>query len=289
MGEYAVFAALGGFFLFLILILIALYLVDAIARYKYLKVRNYTNAWMGFIPVANIYACVEATYGPVNFINLYGWRAPATLIKLWGLVTYALTFVCNQIPYVGGVLSLVITVINVAVLVQIFMDMMERLDDPQTTGFAILANIISIIASVKLLTTAGSRVPGSQNWQADPRVLSSQKVLNGPLSFMNGSSNTAQTGYTYTNTDPNAQGGYTPVTPVAPVVPPVPGTPAAPEAPVAPETPVQGFAPETPAAPVAPEAPAAPEAPVAPEAPAAPELTFTTDIPASDASEEDKQ
>ncbi|WP_022764174.1 hypothetical protein [Butyrivibrio sp. XPD2006] len=264
MEDMAVLAALGGFLMVLFLILIALYLVDAIARYKYLKVRNYPNPWMGFIPIANVYACVEATYGPVNYINLYGWRAPAVLLKLWGIVTYVLTVVCNQIPYVGGFLSLVVTIINIAVLVQIFRDMMERLDDPQTVGFAVLANIISIIASIKLLTTAGNRAPGSQDWQTDPRVLESQKVIDGPLSFMNGSNGGAQAGYTYT----------APQNPVAPEAPVEPAAPAE-FTPAAPETPVQGFTADE--APVAPEAPEAPEAPVAPEAPAAPELNFTTD------------
>ena len=262
MEEMAVLATLGGLLIVVFLILIALYLVDAIARYKYLKVRSYQNPWMGFIPIANIYACVEATYGPVNYINLYGWRAPSTLIKLWGIVTYVLSIVCNQIPYIGGVLSLLVTIINIAVLVQIFRDMMERLDDPQTLGFAVLANIISIIASIKLLATAGSRVPGSQNWQADPRVLESQKVIDGPLSFMNGSNGGAQAGYTYTAPEAPVQNSTAPVEPSAP----------AEFTPNAPETPVQGFT-----APEAPAAPEAPEAPVAPEAPAAPELNSTTD------------
>ena len=221
MDEYAVLAALGGFFLFLILILIALYLVDAIARSKYLKVRNYTNAWMGFIPVANIYACVEATYGPVNYINLYGWRAPSVVLKLWTVITYALSFVVSYIPFVGSILSIALTVLNVAVLVQIFKDEMERLEEPQTTGFAVLANIISIIAGIKLLTASGKFVPGSQNWTMDQRILTSQTVLDGPLRFMNGSNNASQTVYT--------QPTYTAQQPVQPVEP------------VDPETPVQGF------------------------------------------------
>ena len=53
MDDYAVLAAMGGFIVVLLLISLALYLVDAFARYKYLKVRKYQNAWMGFIPFAN--------------------------------------------------------------------------------------------------------------------------------------------------------------------------------------------------------------------------------------------
>ena len=189
MDEYAVFAALGGFLVVLFIIAVAVYLVDAIGRYKYLKVRNYQNAWMGFIPFANIYACVEATYGPCNFINLYGWRAPASILNLWAVIVAVLTYVVNLIPHVGSVLALVVTVLNIAFLVQLFKDMLERLDDPQTTGFAILANIITIIASIKLLASSSAHAPASQDWMTDARVLTSQQTLDGPLSFLNGSNN----------------------------------------------------------------------------------------------------
>ena len=192
MDEYAILAAMGGFIVVLLLISLALYLVDAFARYKYLKVRNYQNAWMGFIPFANFYACVEATYGPCNYINLFGWRAPAALIKLWEVAVIVLSYVVSYIPYVGGILSLVLTVLNVAVCVQIFRDMLERLDDPQTLGFGILATIISIVGSIKLLATTGNFAAASQDWMTDIRVLTSQQVLDGPLSFLNGSNNNNQ-------------------------------------------------------------------------------------------------
>ena len=67
--------------------------------------------------------------------------------------------------------------------------MLERLDDPQTTGFAILANIITIIASIKLLASSSAHAPASQDWMTDARVLTSQQTLDGPLSFLNGSNN----------------------------------------------------------------------------------------------------
>ena len=221
MYEMAVLAALGGFVVVMALISIAFYVVVAIGRFKYLQVRGYQNAWMAFIPIANHYACVEATYGPVNYINLYGWRAPSVVLKLWTVITYALSFVVSYIPFVGFILSIALTVLNVAVLVQIFKDEMERLEEPQTTGFAVLANIISIIAGIKLLTASGKFVPGSQNWTMDQRILTSQTVLDGPLSFMNGSNNASQTVYT--------QPTYTAQQPVQPAEP------------VEPETPVQGF------------------------------------------------
>ena len=58
-----VLAAMTGVFIVLSIIALALYLISAFARYKYLKIRSYENAWMAFIPIVNIWAIVEATYG----------------------------------------------------------------------------------------------------------------------------------------------------------------------------------------------------------------------------------
>ena len=184
----ALFATLGSMILVVFIIGIAFYVVEAIARYKYLRVRGYQNAWMGIIPFANIWATVEATYGNVEKIRVYGWDAPAIVVKLWPVITYGLSALCTRIPYVGGTLSTVVAVLNIAVMVLIFRDTMERLDDPQGVGFGILAVVIGIIGSIKLLSGSGKFLPGSQDYMTDPRVLTSQATEGGPLSFLNGKS-----------------------------------------------------------------------------------------------------
>ena len=91
-------AAIAGVFAVAAVIGIILYLIASIARYRYLRIRSYENAWMAFIPIVNIWAVVEATYGRRERINIYGWDAPATVLKLWPIVTYALALVINVIP-----------------------------------------------------------------------------------------------------------------------------------------------------------------------------------------------
>ena len=182
----AFFAALGGLILFIGIIGFAFYAVDAIARYKYLKVRGYQNAWMGIIPFANIWATVEATYGNVEKVRVYGWDAPSIVVKLWPVITCGLSAICTRIPGIGGTLSTVIAILNIAVMVQIFRDSMERLDDPQSTGFSILAVVIGIIGSIKLLSGAGKFLPGSKDYMTDSNVLASQSAESGTLSFLNG-------------------------------------------------------------------------------------------------------
>ena len=178
--------AVSGVFAMASVIALALYLVASFARYRYLKIRSYEMAWMAFIPIANIWALVEATYGRRERINLYGWDAPSTVLKLWPIVTYVLAIVINVIPLIGNILSILLSVLNIAVLVMIFKDMMEILEKPQENVVAVLAVIFHIVSDIMVISAAGSFEPGQQDWQTENRVLSSQTVIDGPLSFLNG-------------------------------------------------------------------------------------------------------
>ena len=182
----ALFAVLGIAIAICAVIAFIFYIVGAIASFKYLKVRSYENSWMAFIPIVNIWALVEATYGAEETINVYGWDAPTIVLKLWSIVTYALALVINVIPAVGTALSLLLTILNVAVLLMIYKDMMERLESSDDGFGAIIAVVIHIIADIKIIGAAGRFRPGQQNWREDNRVLNSQTVVGGPLSFLNG-------------------------------------------------------------------------------------------------------
>ena len=182
----AFLAAMGIVLAIVAVIAIIFYVVGAIASFKYLKVRSYENSWMAFIPIVNIWALVEATYGTDETINIYGWDAPAIVLKLWSIVTYALALIINMLPIVGSALSMLLTILNVAVLLMIYKDMMERLESSDDGFGAIVAVIIHIIADIKIIGAAGRFQPGQQNWREDNRVLHSQTVVGGPLSFLNG-------------------------------------------------------------------------------------------------------
>ena len=178
-------AAMAGVFMISAVIILILYLISSFARYKYLKIRSYENAWMAFIPIVNIWAIVEATYGNKERINIYGWEAPAIVLKLWPVVAYALALVINVIPLVGNILSLLLTVLEVAILAMIFKDMMEHLDRPQEMVTAVIAVVIHLVSDIMILSATSSFQPGQQDWQTDNRVLNSQTSIDGPLSFLN--------------------------------------------------------------------------------------------------------
>ena len=178
--------ALSGVFTIAGIVSLAMYFVASFARYRYLRIRSYENAWMAFIPIANVWALVEATYGRRERINIYGWDAPALVLKLWPMVTYVLALVINVIPLIGSILSLLLSVLNIAVLVMIFKDMMENLERPQETVIAVIAVVIHIVSDIMLINATGSFEPGQQDWQRDERALGSQTAIGGPLSFLNG-------------------------------------------------------------------------------------------------------
>ncbi len=168
------------------LIGLILYLIASIARYRYLKIRSYENAWLAFIPIANIWAVVEATYGNREKINIYGWEAPAIVLKLWPIVTYVLALVINVIPLIGSVLSILLYILDIAVLAMIFKDIMEQLDKPQETVTAVIVVIFRVIADILILSAASRFQNGEQDYRTDNRILGSQANIGGPLSFLNG-------------------------------------------------------------------------------------------------------
>ena len=185
-GLNSFFVAMAGVFVVFTVVLLVFYLVASFARYKYLKVRSYENAWMAFIPFANIWAVVEATYGRRDKINIYGWDAPALVLKLWPIVTYVLALVINAVPLIGNILSLVLYVLNLAVMLMIYRDIMETLEKPQEMVVSVMVVIFNIVSYIMILVAANEFEAGSQNWETEYRVLGSQSKVDGPLSFMNG-------------------------------------------------------------------------------------------------------
>ena len=182
---FAFYAIIRGIMVLMAVLVLALYLFDAVSRYKYFKVRGYEKSILAFIPFANIWASVEATYGKTDKVNIYGWKAPALIVKLWGVVFYALTVAVSGIPVVGRLIGLALLVANVAVMAQLYADMMERLDEPQERLVSVVAVIINFAASYKLIRAAGRFQVGQQSYRDDDRILRSQSTADGPLSFVN--------------------------------------------------------------------------------------------------------
>ena len=182
---FAFYAIIRGVMGVVAVLGLMLYFMDAFSKYKYLKVRGYEKSFLAFVPFVNIWVTVDATYGKIEKINVFGWKAPAIIMKLWGVLFYALTVAVSGIPVVGRILGLLLLAMNVAVLSLIYSDMMERMDEPQEKGAAILAVIINFVASYKVIKAAGKFKDGEKNYREDVNNLRSQESQDGPLSFVN--------------------------------------------------------------------------------------------------------
>lgn len=172
------FAVLGSMLVVLAIIGFIFYIVDAIARMKYLRIRGYKGVWMAFIPILNIYACVDATYGNVEKINLYGVSLPAMCVKLYPVIVAVLAGIVSRIPAISGVGSTILYIIQIVIGVMVLMDMMERIDHNVSIAFSVIANLIPIVASIKLLVACKGLKDGQYDYTSDLRVLKSQSGIN---------------------------------------------------------------------------------------------------------------
>ncbi|MBE5824218.1 MAG: hypothetical protein E7305_05905 [Butyrivibrio sp.] len=166
-----------------LIICLVVYLVDAIGIYKYLKARNYSNAWFGFIPFLNTFGKVDATYGNVDKIKVFGVALPAIVVKLYPVILVVFSAITSRISAIASICSLIVTVLTVAVGTVVFKDVMERIEKPVSTGFAVFANIITIVGSIKLLADASKVAPGQYDYTTDTRVLASQAGAQGPANM----------------------------------------------------------------------------------------------------------
>lgn len=158
----------------LLAVVFLLYLLDAISRFRFLKVRNYQGAWIAFIPIANVYGTVEAVYGNRDTIKVYGTELPAILVKLFPLVASAVTAVASIIPGNAGKLGSLIWLVQVALFAMIYRDMMFRLRKEVSQGFAVAATLIPIIGSIYLIASCSGLESGEYDYQSAEEELQSQ-------------------------------------------------------------------------------------------------------------------
>jgi hypothetical protein len=142
-------AFLGTYALFSLIILLAVYVVTALGYYTALKKLGYQNAWLGWIPIANLYALADAAANGEQEINIIGTiKIPAILYKFW----WAVMWVCAFIPMIGTIASIAVKVI---VFGHIFIRLFARLTytsekDQQVMGY--VSAFFPIVGAIRFLT-----------------------------------------------------------------------------------------------------------------------------------------
>lgn len=159
------------------IIALAFYLIGAFACYKYFKVRNYPNKWMAFVPAVNIYGIVSVTYGNVEKIKVFGIPVPAMVLKLFPIVIYVISGILAVITKIGPTLDSVLGLLSVAVYTFIYIDMLERVGEKVNVLLAIIANLIPVIGSIKLLMVCSKLKDGQFDYHSDKAMLDSQVTI----------------------------------------------------------------------------------------------------------------
>jgi hypothetical protein len=150
-GKLMVYLALlGAYALVTIIVVIAVYVVLSLGFYKALKRLGYANAWMGWVPVANLYALADVAADGQDNINVIGTvTIPAMLYKFW----WAIVFVANFVPAIGSILAIAIQVICFG---NIFIRLFARMSytsqqEQQVIGY--ISGLLPIVGAIKFLAT----------------------------------------------------------------------------------------------------------------------------------------
>ena len=142
---------IGGIIaIYLIMLLIALivWLVSCMAHYKMFKMMNYQYPIAAWIPYWRSYALADVVVGKEKQIIVFGLKVPATLFKLYWLVSFALALV---IPGIGSIISFILTSLCVGICYGRIYSVLEKEPIEDCLVLGIVSGFIRIIAVIKFL------------------------------------------------------------------------------------------------------------------------------------------
>ena len=141
------FAGMFVFWLILMAILLGFVIISCVAHYKMLNMLGYANPIAAWIPIWNMYAIPDLVVGKEESMPVFGMKVPATLFKLYWLVSFGLGFV----PVIGTLCSIVLNGICLGVCYGCIYSALDgkEYDDCEVLG--LVSGFFGIIAVVKFL------------------------------------------------------------------------------------------------------------------------------------------
>jgi len=131
MREFGLFAFIASFFLFFFLIGIVIYVLAALGLYTMAKNRNIENAWVAWIPVAQLYILGRI----IRTLKILDYDVPQVELVLPGLAIAGT--VLGVIPLIGQLIALAAFIVNIFALHKLFV--MYRPDE------AVMYLILSVV------------------------------------------------------------------------------------------------------------------------------------------------
>jgi hypothetical protein len=149
--TYALQFTVAGFVVIITLLLaLACYIVTSLGYMKALKRLGYPNAWLAWIPFGRCYALADvAAQGQENITIIGTLTIPAMLYKLWWVVAILLRFV----PFIGGLLSLAVTIICFGHVFTRLFAMIERTSEQSQQAIGYISGFIPLVGAIKFLVT----------------------------------------------------------------------------------------------------------------------------------------
>lgn len=149
MTDYEVLAALiagfAGLAIFVGILAIAVYVLYGISHMKALKAMGYDKAWAAWIPFFSSYALADCIPETKENVNMFGLSIPGQVFKFWWLVSFVVAYV----PAVGGILSLVVTILCAGFCYTSIYSILEGKSKDEVKVVGYLSGWINIIAIVK--------------------------------------------------------------------------------------------------------------------------------------------
>lgn len=146
--SMVVLGVFWGTMIFVFLFMAIFYVLYGVSHMKALKALGYNRPWMAWIPFANYWALAEAALDGEESINFFNsLSVPATLFKLWWLISYGASF----IPGVGAVLNIAMQVICLGTC---YVKVYARLDgttEEAAQALGYVSGFFPIIATFKFL------------------------------------------------------------------------------------------------------------------------------------------
>lgn len=146
-GAGAAFGVVFSFLIAALAITITCYIVSSIAYGRVMKACSYSHPAAAWVPFWREWALASCTVRENETVSLFGVDVPAIVIKLWWLIQLVL----NYIPYVGGILALIVGVIAQSWIFSTLFAALENKEKSDCTLIGVVASFFNIVAWVKFL------------------------------------------------------------------------------------------------------------------------------------------
>lgn len=141
-------AASIGVIIVVAILIIAAYILWALAVQKVLKKLGSDMAWMAWIPILSTIALAREADDGTGNVDVFGMSVPVNLFMFWGIAKSVL----SMVPTAGGILSFAFGGICGGVMYRTIYAKMEGRKESEMLGIGLVSGFFPIVALVKFFS-----------------------------------------------------------------------------------------------------------------------------------------